>query len=77
MTMIFSFNRDMRRADIIADVAAQHALLAVRDTPEDTPEDAPLMGPGWYESSWDLCRGLQVFEGVSPDDGLQLAFLIG
>ena len=31
---------------------------------EDQPEPA---GPGWYESSWDLRRGLDVCEAPWPD----------
>jgi len=27
----------------------------------------PLAGPGWYESSWDLKRGLDVREGLPAD----------
>jgi len=27
----------------------------------------PLAGPGWYDSSWDLERGLDVREGLPAD----------
>lgn len=29
--------------------------------------DQPAGGPGWFDSSWDLTRGLDVREGVPPD----------
>ena len=32
-------------------------------------------GPGWYESSWELQRGLQVHEGLEPDEPLQQAVI--
>jgi hypothetical protein len=28
-------------------------------------------GPGWFESSWDLRRGLDVREGWSEDEGVR------
>jgi len=34
----------------------------------DSPEDAPL-GNGWFDSSFELRRGLEVIEWVLPDLG--------
>ena len=31
--------------------------------------DAPR-GPGWFESSWELGRGLEVLEGIPTDASL-------
>ncbi len=38
--------------------------------------DDVVLGPGWYDSSWDLHRGLVVREGVLQDPWLQLAFAL-
>lgn len=39
-----------------------------QDAPfEDPPETAPPVGPGWYASSWELTRGLEVREGLPAD----------
>jgi hypothetical protein len=34
-------------------------------------------GPGWYESSWDLARGLDVAELVPLDEGVAIRFAAG
>ena len=34
------------------------------------PNDQDLVGPGWFESSWDLMRGLVVREYLHADLGL-------
>ncbi len=31
------------------------------------PESEPTRGPGWFDSSWDLLRGLEVREGLPGD----------
>ena len=33
-------------------------------------EDDPPCGPGWFASSWELGRGLEVREGLPGDAGL-------
>ncbi len=43
------------------------ALVAV-DTPWPLHECAGLAGPGWFDSSWDLHRGLEVRESWSNAD---------
>jgi hypothetical protein len=46
------------------------ALVTV-DTPgprHDGNERQRLAGPGWFDSSWELQRGLEVREGWSDDD---------
>ena len=42
-----------------------NAGLAPSNTARPTP------GPGWFESSWDLRRGLEVREGGAADAGLR------
>jgi hypothetical protein len=42
------------RRDVVATRLPQRAL--------------PSAGPGWFESSWELRRGLEVKEGWSEDD---------
>jgi hypothetical protein len=39
------------------------AGMAARSTPASDPPP----GPGWFESSWDLERGLEVREGLPAD----------
>jgi hypothetical protein len=46
--------------------AATHACNAQAPDP---PARRMAAGPGWYESSWELLRGLEVCEGPAPDDG--------
>jgi hypothetical protein len=53
--------RDIDRAP--HPVVAQHAYQALARG----PTNAPLPGAGWYESSWDLQRGLEVHEGLPAD----------
>ena len=59
-------------------VIARHALRAlktleaVRRTAGD--ELAPgeeSLGPGWFDSSWELGKGLDVCEGLPADAGLE------
>jgi hypothetical protein len=45
--------------------AAQAATAGAPPSGE-APDDEPL-GPGWYESSWDLLSGLDVCEAPAPD----------
>jgi hypothetical protein len=35
--------------------------------PQADGVDAMAQGPGWFESSWDLVRGLEVREGLPSD----------
>jgi hypothetical protein len=44
------------------------ALVAVVDTTPPRHDRAGRAGPGWFDSSWDLNRGLDVREGWSEDD---------
>ena len=46
--------------------------LQMQVEPMDVPADATAspVGPGWYESSWDLQRGLVVSEGLPNDASL-------
>jgi hypothetical protein len=41
------------------------------DQPADSPEFFRLAGPGWFESSWDLRRGLEVHESGEADARLR------
>ena len=36
-------------------------------TRQPTVPDEVRRGPGWFESSWDLQRGLEVLEGLPAD----------
>jgi hypothetical protein len=54
-----SFNFEPRSGARELDAALDPALDAALE---------PATGPGWYESSWDLSRGLQVVE--DPDEPL-------
>ena len=59
-------------------VVARHALRALktlealRRTADDesTLGEEPL-GPGWFDSSWELGKGLDVREGLPADAGLE------
>jgi hypothetical protein len=42
--------------------------LAAVDTTGPRQDRASRAGPGWFDSSWDLHRGLDVREGWSEDD---------
>ena len=45
-----------------------HARLeAASDGPLDALEEDRVRGPGWFDSSWDLSRGLEVREGLPGD----------
>ena len=46
-----------------------HTLRALR-LDDDADDDAGPKGPGWFDSSWELVRGLEVREGVPGDAGL-------
>jgi hypothetical protein len=35
--------------------------------PVQALEEDPVRGPGWFDSSWDLSRGLEVREGLPGD----------
>ena len=48
--------------------APELALVAIQPSP---PNDALACfgaGPGWFDSSWELRRGLDVREGFAEDD---------
>ena len=49
--------------------APELALVALQPTPRHDPIAgfAPA-GPGWFDSSWELRRGLDVREGWSDDE---------
>jgi hypothetical protein len=38
------------------------------DGPAPAGEASPAAGPGWYESSWELRRGLLVVDDTRPAD---------
>lgn len=71
--MHIGFGRDMRRADIAAEMAARRALMdAGSADAQGLPEAAGCShdephGAGWHESSWELRRGLEVREGMPAD----------
>ena len=44
------------------------SLLPIENTPASRP--GPI-GPGWFDSSWELRSGLQVREGLPADLPLQ------
>ncbi len=48
---------------------------------EPGPRRGPAAGAGWYESSWDLMRGLEVREGppadAAPGEWCQFAAPLG
>lgn len=45
------------------------ALVAVQPSPRQDPVACfGAAGPGWFDSSWELQRGLEVREGWSEDD---------
>ncbi len=48
------------------------AAVSPRALPAPAPDDATERpkGPGWFDSSWDLTRGLEVREGLPGDAGL-------
>jgi len=46
------------RTELILDVLAEECLM---------PEDTLTKGPGWFDSSWELVRGLEVREGLPGD----------
>lgn len=52
-----------------APVVAALALSPLDAAPSDDPVDIAV-GPGWFDSSWDLRRGLEVSEGLPGDAGL-------
>lgn len=43
------------------------------ETSEEAVESA--QGPGWFESSWELRRGLEVREGPPPDAALDADYV--
>jgi hypothetical protein len=46
-----------------------HAALDVRER-STREESSVASGPGWFESSWELGRGLEVREGLPANLGL-------
>ena len=48
-------------------VVSARTLRALRLDDGDAPS---LQGPGWFDSSWELGRGLEVREGLPGDAGL-------
>jgi hypothetical protein len=60
----FQFNQHSIAATLAARQAVSaHTLRAL----ELTPDDERPQGPGWFESSWELIRGLEVSEAASFD----------
>ena len=57
-----------RTRDRPADVVREMLLPAVEATLDDA--DDCQRGPGWFDSSWDLQRGLEVREGLPGDPQL-------
>jgi len=50
---------------------AQKALEALRRTTGGEYQfDDESLGPGWFDSSWELVNGLEVREGLPGDAGL-------
>ena len=54
-------------ARIGADLPAMVEEPCDRTQEEQVLEDANPIGPGWFDSSWDLMRGLIVSEGLPAD----------
>lgn len=48
------------------------ALMPGRAGLAASPGARSTAGPGWFESSWDLRRGLEVREGGEADSGLRV-----
>ena len=48
-------------------IASQHTLRAVRLGATQPDRGAAPQGPGWFDSSWELIRGLEVREGPPSD----------
>jgi len=44
--------------------------ITVPSCPRDRSADDRVRAPGWFDSSWELRRGLEVKEGWCGDDGL-------
>lgn len=52
---------------------AELTLVPMAPSESSSPRDGrPSMAPGWYDSSWDLRRGLEVQEDALPPDCLAL-----
>jgi hypothetical protein len=58
-------------------VVARHALRALktlealrRSADAGSSFDDESLGPGWFDSSWELGQGLDVREGLPADAGL-------
>ena len=47
-------------------VIVRRTLAALREADGDapSPQESLASGPGWFDSSWDLRRGLEVREGL-------------
>ena len=63
----FQFNvRDFVAGFTARAVVSQRTLKAL----DLAGADDPPQGPGWFDSSWELIRGLEVHEGLPFDAGL-------
>jgi len=60
--MLFSFGRRAHGVEQASDATPSADTAAAADDSST--------GPGWYDSSWDLRRGLIVREGLPADAGL-------
>ena len=64
------------QARVAANLAATVEEPCDRTKQEQALEKADPIGPGWFDSSWDLMRGLVVSEGLPADAELD-AWLAG
>ena len=64
-----AWTQEMPSAHELQQLAAEVSGNATSkiEEPASTEEDLDLIGPGWYDSSWDLKRGLLVREGLPSD----------
>ena len=64
----FSFNlRTAPARDAGFGPVSQRTLAALKLDRTASSDDEPPQGPGWFDSSFDLVRGLDVREAPSPD----------
>ncbi len=55
----------------VVSLSTLRTLRALRlDDAGDTDEEPGPQGPGWFDSSWELVRGLDVREGLPGDAGV-------
>ena len=70
----FHFNqRSALAGRDVRPMVSQRTLKALRlddSADENTVNDEPLLGPGWFDSSWDLVCGLDVREAAASDTPL-------